>query len=106
MDGSKKFHPECGNPITKEHTWYSLTGKWILVQKLRIPKIQFTEHLKLKKKEEQTVVILVLLRRWKKIPMRDVAETNCGTETEGKTMQKLIPLGIYPIYSPHTHTLL
>jgi hypothetical protein len=32
-----------------------LTDKWILVQKLGIPKIQFTNHMKLKKKEDQSV---------------------------------------------------
>jgi hypothetical protein len=30
--------------------WY--TDKWILAQKLGIPKIQFTNHMKLKKKED------------------------------------------------------
>ena len=33
--------------ITKEHTWYALNDKWILAQKLRIPKIQFAKHMKL-----------------------------------------------------------
>jgi hypothetical protein len=37
--------------MTKEHTWYVLTDKWILAQKLGISKIQFTDHMKLKKKE-------------------------------------------------------
>jgi hypothetical protein len=54
MDGTRKYHPELGNPITKEHTWYTLTDKWILAQKLRIPKIQFTDHMKLKKKKDQS----------------------------------------------------
>jgi hypothetical protein len=36
----------------KEHTWYALTDKWILAQKLGIPKIQFTDHMKLKKKDD------------------------------------------------------
>jgi hypothetical protein len=49
MDGTRKYHPESGNPITKENTWYALTGKWILAPILRIPKIQFRDHLKLKK---------------------------------------------------------
>jgi hypothetical protein len=31
---------------------YSLISGWILAQKLRIPKIQFTDHMKLKKKED------------------------------------------------------
>jgi hypothetical protein len=30
---------EVGNPDTKELTWYVLTDKWILAQKLRIPTI-------------------------------------------------------------------
>jgi hypothetical protein len=30
MDGTRKCHPEWGNPITKEHRWYTLTDKWIL----------------------------------------------------------------------------
>jgi hypothetical protein len=50
------------NPITKEHTWYALTDKWILAQKLRIPKIQFTDHMKLKE-EDQSVDASVHLRR-------------------------------------------
>jgi hypothetical protein len=36
MDASGGYHPEWGNTITKEHTWYALTDNWILVQKLRI----------------------------------------------------------------------
>ena len=57
------------NSITREHTWYIFTEKWILAQKLRIPTKQFTDHMKLKKKEDQSVDILVLLRRGNKIPM-------------------------------------
>jgi hypothetical protein len=51
MDGSGGYDPEWGNPITKEHTWYALTDKWILAQKLRIPKIQFAKHMKLKRRK-------------------------------------------------------
>jgi hypothetical protein len=42
MDGTRKYHPEFGNPIPKEHTCYTLTDKWVLAQKLGINKIQFT----------------------------------------------------------------
>ena len=52
MDGTRKYHPECGNPITKEHTWYALTDKWILDPKLVITKIQFTDHMNLKTKKD------------------------------------------------------
>jgi hypothetical protein len=38
---------------THTHTWYTLTDEWILAQKLGIPKIQFTDHIKPKKKEDQ-----------------------------------------------------
>jgi hypothetical protein len=55
MDESGGYHSEWGNPITKEHTWYALTDKWILDQELRIPKIQFAKHKKLKKTEGQSM---------------------------------------------------
>ena len=38
------------------------------IQKLRIPKIQFIDYMKLKKKEDQSVDALVLLRRGIKYP--------------------------------------
>ena len=43
----------------------ALTDKWILTQNFEIPKIQFIDHKKLKKKEDQSVDTLVLLRRGK-----------------------------------------
>ena len=106
MDGTRKYHPEWGNPITKEHTWYALTDKWILAQKLRISNIQLTNHMKLKKKEVQSVDTLILLRRGNKIPMEGVTETKFRAETEGMTIQRLPHLGIHPIYSHQTQTLL
>ena len=49
MNGTRKYYPEWGNPIIKKYTWYTFTGMRILAQKLRIPKIQFTDQKKLKK---------------------------------------------------------
>jgi hypothetical protein len=97
MDGTRNYHHECGNLITKEHTWYTLTDEWILAQKLRIPKIQFIDHMKLKKKEDQSAS--VLFRKGNKILTGANMETNCRSETEGKAIQRLSHLGIYPIYS-------
>jgi hypothetical protein len=51
MGGTWKYYPQWGNPVTKEHTWYALTDKWILAQKFRIHKIQFTYHVKPNKKD-------------------------------------------------------
>jgi hypothetical protein len=45
-------------------------------QKLEIPKIQFTDQMKLKKKEDQSMVTLILLRRGNKIPMGE--DTECS----------------------------
>jgi len=39
-----------------------ITDKWILAQKLEIQKIQFTDHMKLKKNENQNVDASVLRR--------------------------------------------
>ena len=83
MGGTRMYYPEWGNPLTKEHTWYAFTDKWILAQKLQIPKIQFNDHMKLKK-EEQSVGVSVLLRLGNKILMEANIEKKCGEETAGK----------------------
>jgi hypothetical protein len=90
----------------QKNTWYTFTDRWILAQKLRIPKIQFKDHMKLKKKEDQSVGALVLLRKGNKILMGANMETKCRAETEGKTIQRLFHLGIHPRYSHQTLTLL
>jgi hypothetical protein len=105
MDGTRKYNTEWGNQVTKEHTWYTLIDKWILAQKLRIPKIQFTDHMKLKKKEDQSVNASVLLRRRNKILTGGNMETKCGAETEEKAIWRLPHLGIHSIYRHQTQTL-
>jgi hypothetical protein len=99
MDVSGEYHPEWGNPITKEVTWYPLTDKWILAQKLRIPKIQSSKHKKIKKKEDQNVDTSFLLRIGNKIPMEGVTKTKFGAKTKGWTMQRLPHPGIHHIIS-------
>jgi hypothetical protein len=105
MDVSEGY-PKWGNPITKEVTWYALTDMWILAQKLRIPKIQFAKHMKLKKKEDQSVDTLILLTRGNNILMDGVTETKFRAETERMTIQRLSHLGIHPINNHQTQTLL
>ena len=90
---------------SQKNTRYALTDKWILAQKLRLPKIQFVKHMKLKKKEDQSVGTSILLRRENKIPMEGVTETKFGAETEGMTIQRLPHLEIYPINNHQTPTL-
>jgi hypothetical protein len=74
--------------------------------KLGITKMQFTDHMKLKTKEDQSVGASVLLRRGNQILMGANPETKCGSETEGKAIQRLPCLGIHPIYSHQKQTLL
>ena len=57
--------------------------------KFRIPKIQFTDYMKLKKKEDQSVGASVLLRKGNKILTGANMETKCRAETEGKAIQRL-----------------
>jgi hypothetical protein len=59
----------------------------ISAQKLRIPKIQFAKHKKIKKKEDQHVDTSFLLRIGNKIPMEGVTEKKFGAETKGWTIQ-------------------
>jgi hypothetical protein len=44
---------------------------WILAQKLKIPKIQFVKHKKIKKREDQCLDTSFLLRIGNKIPMKE-----------------------------------
>jgi hypothetical protein len=62
-----------------------------------MPKIQFAKHMKLKKKEDQSVDTSFLLRMGSKIPMEGVTETKFGAEIEGRTIQRLPHQGIHPI---------
>jgi hypothetical protein len=50
--------------------------------------------MKLKKKEDQHVDTLILLRKGNKIPREEVTETKFRAEIEGITIQKLTHLGI------------
>ena len=61
---------------------HALISKWTLAQKLRIPKIQFAKHKKIKKKKDQSLDTLFLLRIGNKIPMEGVTETKFGAETK------------------------
>ena len=60
--------------------------------------------MKLKKKEDQNVYTLFLLRMGNKIPMEGVTETKFGAETKGWTIKRLWRPGIYPIISLQTQT--
>jgi hypothetical protein len=59
--------------------------------------MQFIKHMKLKKKEDQSVDSSILLRSGNKIPMEGVTEKKCGAETEEMTIQSLPHLGVHPI---------
>jgi hypothetical protein len=72
---------------------------------LRIPKIQFAKHKKIKK-EDQHVDTSFLLRIGNKIPMEGVTETKFGAEMKECTIQRLPHPGIHPIISHQTQTLL
>jgi hypothetical protein len=62
--------------------------------------------MKLKKKEDQSVDTLLLLRMGNKIAMQGVTETKFGAEMEGRIIQRLPHMGIHPIYHYQTQTLL
>jgi hypothetical protein len=78
----------------------------MLALNFRMPKIQFTDYMKLKKKEDQSVGASILLRRGNKILMGANMETNSKTENDGKAIQRLTHLKIHPIYIHQMQTLL
>jgi hypothetical protein len=60
----------------------------------------------MKPEKTENVDASVLLRRMNKILTGGNTETKCGAQTEGKAIQRLPHLGIYPIHSHQTWTLL
>jgi hypothetical protein len=62
--------------------------------------------MKLKKNEDQSVDTLPLLRIGKKTPMEGLTETKFGAKTKEWTIQRLPHMGIHPIISHQTQTLL
>jgi len=72
MDASGGYHPEWCNPITKQHKWYTLTDKWLLAQKLRIPKIKFAKHMKLKRRKTKVWILCSFLEWETKYPWKEL----------------------------------
>ena len=108
MVGSGGHYPEWDTQSQKNsNDMYSLISGY-KPRNLEYPryKIQFVKHMKLKKKEDQSVDTLVLLRNGNKIPMEGVTESKCGTETEGMTIHRLPHLRIYSIDNHQTQILL
>jgi hypothetical protein len=68
--------------------------------------VLFAKHMKLKKKEDQSVDTSILLRMGNKIPMEVITETKFRAETEERTIQRLPHLGLHPINNHQTQTLL
>jgi hypothetical protein len=60
--------------------------------------------MKLKKKKDQNVYTLFLLRMRNKVPMEGVTETKFRAETVERTIQRLPHLGIHPIYNHQIQT--
>jgi hypothetical protein len=60
--------------------------------------------MKFKKKEDQSVDTVLLLKRGNKIPMEGVTETKCAAE--GMTINILFHLGIHSIDNHQNHILL
>lgn len=69
---------------------------------LGIPKMQFTDHMKLKKKKNQSVYASVLPRKGNTILTGGNTGAKCRAETEGEAIQRLPHRGIHPTYSHQT----
>jgi hypothetical protein len=59
---------EVTQSITKEVIRYVLTDKWILAQKLRIPKIQFAKPMKIKWRKTNAWILRSSLEEGTKYP--------------------------------------
>jgi hypothetical protein len=89
-----------GNPVTKEHTWYALTGKWILAQKSRIPKIQFTDHMKLKKKKDQVWILRSFLEEGTKYQWEEIQKQSVEQRLKERPSRDCPTPGSIPVTKP------
>ena len=80
----------------QKNTPYALTDKWILAKKLRITKMRFTDHMKFKKKENQSVDTLIFLRRGIKIPREDIQRQSMEQRLKERPSRDCSPLGSIP----------
>jgi hypothetical protein len=67
MDGTRKCHPELGNPAPKGHGWYILTYKWILAIKYRITMLYSIDPKIPNNKKDPREDARILCRRGNKI---------------------------------------
>jgi hypothetical protein len=75
-----------------------------LAQKLKIPKIQLTGHIKLKEKEDQSVGTSVLIRKGNKILTGENTETKCGAGLKERPSRDCPTLGSIPIVTKYRHS--
>ena len=72
MDVSGGYHPEWGKPVTKEVTWYALTDKWILAQKLRILKYNLQNTRKSRRRKTNMWILHSSLEYGIKYPWKEL----------------------------------
>ena len=105
MDGSRKYHPEWGNPITKEVTWYALTDKWILPRKLEYPRYNLQNTRKSRRRKTNVWIFHSSLEWGIKYPWKELQRQSLELRQKGWTIQRLPNLGIHPIISHQMQTL-
>jgi hypothetical protein len=74
----------------------SFTDKWILAQKFRMSKIQFTDHMYLKRKEDQNVDASVLPRRKNKNSREEIWRQSVGQRLKERPSQDYHTCGSIP----------
>ena len=79
-----RTYPEKGNPDPKGRTSHVLTDKRILAKKYRIYAIQFTDHMKLNKKDGPSVDISLPFKRRNKAIIRGRGRKGPGWERGGR----------------------
>ena len=104
MDGTKIYHPEWDNPVTKEDTWYVLTDKCILAKKLGIPKTQFTDYMKFKWRNTKMWMIWSYLEGGNKILARENIDKVWSRHWR-KGHPEIVSPGIHAIYRHQNETL-
>ena len=100
-----EFQRRDWNHVTTVYSWIKFSKNKIknLIRKGGLQIVSFAKHMKLKKKEEQSVDTLVLLKMGNKTPKEGVTETKFRAETEERIIQRLPPSTPTPIQLINNH---
>ena len=95
MNGTWKY-PEWGDSVTKEHTWYALTNKWVLAHKFRISKFNSQTIWIPRRKKTKMWMVQCFLEGWTKYSQKEMWRQSVEQRLKERTSRDCPTWGSIP----------